>query len=249
MSKLSVAIVLPSYNEASCIALSLKKINNYLQNNDNYNFDVVVVNDGSKDNTAEIVKTNFPNVHLVSYFPNKGKGGAVKEGLSYSLNILNSDYVIFMDVDLSTDLKAIDESLLLLDEGQNFVIGSRYDKTSKILLKQPLKRRIISKMSRIIISLMFNFKVKDTQCGFKAMRKDIANLLVNKTKINDYSFDVEYLYIAKLNGIKFISLPVIWKDDRESKVYPLRSSFKFFFHLFKIKRNKNHYKKAKESNR
>lgn len=248
MSKLSVAIVLPSYNEASCIALSLDKINNYLKNNGNYNFNIVVVNDGSKDDTANIVENNFPNVHLVSYFANKGKGGAVKEGLKYCLENINSDYIIYMDVDLSTDLKAVDESLLLLDKGHHFVIGSRYDKESKILLKQPLKRRIISKLSRIIISLMFNFKLKDTQCGFKAMRKEVASLLTNKTKINDYSFDVEYLYISQLNGVKFKSLPVIWKDDRESKVYPFRSSIKFFLHLFKIKRNKKYYKPSKESN-
>lgn len=247
MKKPIVSIVLPSYNEANCLPFSLNKIIEFIKQLPNYVFEIVVVNDGSKDNTETIIKTDFPDIKLVSYTPNRGKGGAVKEGLSYSASNLNADYIIFMDVDLSTDLKAIPESLSLLEEGQNFVVGSRYDKESNILIKQPLRRRFISKMSRIIISTMFRFKLKDTQCGFKAMTKDVAKLLVEKSKMNAFSFDVEHLYIAKLNGITFKSLPVVWSDDRESKVSPIKSSIRFFKDLFKIKRNKKWYKNDKNS--
>lgn len=240
MKKDNISIILPAYNEDKCIKDSLNKLRQYLNNIDEYDFHIVVVNDGSKDKTDEVVKA-IDDVHLVSYTPNKGKGGAVKEGLKYSLDVLKCDYMIFMDVDLSTDLKAIIKTINLLKEGHQFVIGSRYDKESQIIVKQSFRRRIISKLSRIIISCMFSFKIKDTQCGFKGMDKEVATMLIDKSQINDFSFDVEYLYIAKLNGYKFISIPVIWKDDRDSKVSPIKTSIRFFKDLFKIKRNKKQY--------
>ena len=107
-----------------------------------------------------------------------------------------------MDIDLSTDLSAVPTAIKELDNCP-FVIGSRYDKGSNIAIKQPLKRRFISKCSRIIIKSMFHFKLKETQCGFKAMSKDIAKLFVEKSIIDRFAFDVEYLYIAKLNNIPY----------------------------------------------
>ena len=240
----NVALIIPCYNESEDISRKVEILKKYLNDNPiDYSFDIVLVNDGSKDNTEEVINSlkKETRVHALSYTPNKGKGNAVKNGLKYALNELKSDYMIFMDADLSTDLKAIKPCLDILEEGIDIALASRHDKESNIAIKQPFKRRFISKCSRIIISSMFHFKVKDTQCGFKGSNRDIVEIIINKTKMERFSFDVEYLYIAKLNKKTYKSFPVTWSDDRTSTVYPLKSSIRFFKDLFKIKRNKKSY--------
>lgn len=234
---MKVSIVLPAYNEANTIKQKLSDLLDYLKKLDNYSFDVVVVNDGSKDDTGEIVKS-ISGISLIDYQPNKGKGNAVREGLKASLD---SDYIIFMDVDLATDLSALPVLLDKLNE-YDMVIGSRYDKGSNIAVKQTFIRRVISRCSHPIIRMMFRLKVKDTQCGFKGYRKDLAKVIVEKSKMDGFSFDVEHLYIAKLLGYKYCSIPVTWRNGTESKVRAVSSSTKFFGDLFKIKRNKKWYK-------
>ena len=244
---LKVGLVIPCYNEEKCIESTVDKVKDYLKDKKDYEFYIVPVNDGSKDNTEEVLKS-IKDINYVSYKENGGKGKAIREGMRYCADELNCDYVIFMDADLSTDLVAVERCLAMLDCGEEFVIGSRYDKESNIKIKQPFKRRFISKCSRIIIASMFHFKLKDTQCGFKGMKKDIAKLLVEKSLMDKFSFDVEYLYIAKLNGKTYKSLPVIWSDDRDSRVSPLKSSIRFFKDLFKIKRHKKDYLVKNEEN-
>lgn len=240
MEKKKVSIIIPCFCEEKDILSNVEKVKEYLSTNSDYLFNIVVVDDGSKDRTGEIIK-NIKDICPVSYQPNQGKGNAVREGFKYSIENLNSDYLIFMDADLSTDLSAIPECLALLEDGTDLVVSSRYDKGSVIKIKQPFKRRFISKCSRIIIRSMFHFKLKDTQCGFKGMNKETAQLFIEKQKMGRFSFDVEYIYIAKLRNKTYKSLPIIWSDDRGSTVSPMRSSVRFFKDLFKIKRNKKHY--------
>ncbi len=235
-----VGIIIPCYMESQDIKRHVEALKDYLKKIDNYHFDIVLVNDGSKDETEDVINA-IPGVKTISYYPNKGKGNAVREGIKFLLESLDDDYYIFMDADMSTDIEAVDSCLSSLEEGNDLVLASRYDKESQILIKQPFKRRFISKCSRIIIGMMFHFKVKDTQCGFKGMNKDLAKLLIEKSKMDGFSFDVEYLYISKLYNKNYKSLPVKWSDDRTSTLSPFKSSIKFFKDLFKIKRNKKHY--------
>ena len=233
-----VAIVLPCYNEAKGAKESILKIQDYCKSLSDYSFVYIPVNDGSKDNTKEVLES-VEGVEVVSYDNNQGKGHAVTEGIKRALS-LECDFITFMDIDLSTDLEALPKLLKELEE-TDFVIGSRYEKESNIVIKQPFKRRLISKISRIMIKMMFHFPTKDTQCGFKGVTKECASLVMEKTLVNNFAFDVEYLYIAKLHKKTIKPLPVIWKDDRDSRVQAFKSSVKFFFDLFKIKRNKKKY--------
>ena len=235
-----IGLIIPCYNEEKAIASSISKIKDFLVSINNYQFFIIPVDDGSKDKTKEIIE-DIEGIYPVSYIPNKGKGGAVKEGINKTFNELHCDYAIFMDADLSTDLKAIPECINLLKEGNDFVITSRHDKESVIKVKQPFNRRFISKCSRIIIGSMFHFKVKDTQCGFKGMSKEFGLELLQKSKINGFSFDVEFLYIAKLNKKSYKSFPVVWSHDDDSTVSSFKTSVRFFKDLFKIKRNKKQY--------
>lgn len=234
-----VSIILPCHNEEVDIKNTLLTLKEELSKIKDYSFEIVTVDDGSKDETALVAKS-VEGIHVVSYQPNGGKGHAVREGLKYSLETLNSDFMLFMDADLSTDLEVMTRFLQEMEKTP-FVVASRYDKESLMPVKQPFKRRFISVCSRIIIRSMFRFGLKDTQCGFKGMNKETAKLLVEKSLIEAFAFDVEYLYILKLNKIAYKSVPVIWRDDRGSTVTIFGSSTKFFKDLFVIKKHKKDY--------
>ena len=231
---MKLSIVVPCYNESKDIAKNSEIIKNYLESI-KQDYELILVNDGSKDNTKEVIEA-IPGVKALSYEPNRGKGGAVKYGIENA----TGDYVLFMDADLSTDLEAIDK-FIKLAPNYDMVIGSRHAKDSVIKKKQPALRVFIGWCCRKLVNMKFHFKYKDTQCGFKAMRTDIAKKIVAKQVVNNFAFDVEYLYIASLNNISIYEMGVIWADDRGSTVSPLKSSIKFFKDLSFIKKHKKTY--------
>ncbi|NLB48642.1 MAG: glycosyltransferase [Erysipelotrichia bacterium] len=231
---MKLSIVIPCYNEAQDIVSNVNKVKDYLLKHE-IKHELILVNDGSKDNTKEVIE-GIPDVIALSYEPNRGKGGAVKYGIEHA----TGDYVLFMDADLSTDLSAISEALELLPH-YDFIIGSRHAKSSVIKKKQPPLRVFIGWGCRVTVNTAFRLKLKDTQCGFKALKTDIAKKIASKQLINDFAFDVEYIYIAKLNKVSMYELGITWQDDRGSTVSPIKSSLKFFKDLAFIRKNKKKY--------
>ena len=231
---MKLSIVIPCYNEAKDIAKNVDIVKAYLKEH-NISYELLLVNDGSKDNTKEVIES-IPDVKALSYDINRGKGGAVKYGIENA----TGDYLLFMDADLSTDLSAI-EKMLELAPNYDFVLGSRHAKDSVIKKKQPLLRVFIGWCCRQLVNMKFHFHFKDTQCGFKAMKMDVAKKIAAKQVVNNFAFDVEYIYIAKLNNLSIAEMGVIWSDDRGSTVSPFKSSVKFFKDLSFIKRHKKTY--------
>ena len=231
---MKLSIIIPCYNEAKDLYEKAKVVQEKLATL-SVPTELILVNDGSKDKTKDVINL-IPGVIRSGYDVNRGKGGAVKQGILDA----TGDYVLFMDAELSTDLSAIDYLLPLLGEHQ-FIIGSRHHKDSKIPIKQPLKRRFIGWVCRKLVNAKFHFHYSDTQCGFKCIESSFAKAMVEKQIINGFAFDVEYLYIAKLNNVPVYEIPVIWRDDRGSTVSPLKSSIKFFKDMGKIKKNKKNY--------
>ncbi len=230
-----LSIIIPCYNEGETIRDNINnRVIPYLKYK-NIKYELIVVNDGSTDNTLDEI-ISLGNVNVVSYTPNRGKGYAVKQGLIEA----KGDYILFMDADLSTDLKAI-EDVIQFQKDYDLIIGSRHHKASVLVKKQSLLRRFIGLGCRILVNMKFHFHFSDTQCGFKAMNKELAKLIIEKQTIDNFAFDVEYLYIAKLNKKKIKEIPVVWENDRSSTVSPLRSSIKFFKDLKLIKKNKENY--------
>lgn len=231
---MKLSVVVPCYNEgkdiASKSAIILAKLKDLPIESE-----LILVNDGSKDNTKEEI-AKIKGAIASGYDVNRGKGGAVKKGIEDA----GGDYILFMDADLSTDLEAIDKLLPLLGK-EKFIIGSRHHKDSKLPIKQPLKRRFIGWCCRKLVNMKFKFHYSDTQCGFKCIEAKFAKEMVKVQIVNRFAFDVEYLYIAKLNNIKPVEIPVIWSDDRGSTVSPLKSSIKFFKDMKVIKKNKANY--------
>ena len=231
---MKLSIIIPCYNESKDIAKNTDIVKQYLLEK-NIDHEIILVNDGSKDTTKEVIEA-IPGVLAVSYEPNRGKGGAVKEGIEHA----TGDYVLFMDADLSTDINAI-EKVVEQVPNCDFLIGSRHAKDSVIKKKQPVLRVFIGWCCRLLVNMLFHTKLKDTQCGFKAIRLDVAKKFAEKQLVNNFAFDVEYIYIAKLNNLSIQELGITWSDDRESTVSPFKSSVKFFKDLHFIKKNRKHY--------
>lgn len=232
---MKLSIIIPCYNEAKDIEKNIEeKVIPFLVTLP-IEYEIILVNDGSKDNTMEVIK-NIEGVMALGYEKNRGKGGAVQFGIEHA----TGDYVLFMDADLSTDLIAFNELIPLLGK-YDLIIGSRHLKESKMPIKQPLLRQFIGKSCRVLVNADFGFHLKDTQCGFKAIKTDLAKFIASKQTIFGFAFDVEYLYIAKLNKWSIHEIPVIWRNDRSSTVSAFRASKQFLKDMRKIKKNKKNY--------
>ena len=231
---MKLSIIIPCYNEAQDIYQNVEIVKKYLKEKA-IDYELILVNDGSKDNTKTVIES-ISRIKALSYDKNRGKGGAVKYGIENA----TGDYILFMDADLSTDISAI-EQVMELAPNYDVILGSRHAKGSVIKKKQPALRVFIGWCCRQLVNMKFHTKLKDTQCGFKAMRIDVAKKLAEKQLINNFAFDVEYIYIAKLNNLVLKELGITWSDDRESTVSPFKSSVKFFKDLHAIKKNRKHY--------
>lgn len=204
-------------------------------------YDAIIVADGSCHEQYEILEEAMKelpmNFSLTPEDPHKGKGHGVKVGIMKA----TGDYVLFMDADMSTDLSIFDSVKKYLGK-KDAIIASRYCKGARIKVRQPLKRRIVSKGSRILIKWMFRFKgIKDTQCGYKCFRTAIAKQMAKHQIIDRFAFDVEYLYMLKLNKKSIVELPAIWSNDDDSSLRAGKASVEFFSDMLKIKRNKKNY--------
>ena len=228
----SLSVVIPAYNESQRIKNTIDAVLKYLENW-KIKFEIIVVDDGSIDNTADIVKNiKDKRVRIVKNGKNYGKGYSVRNG------VLNSkyEYVLFSDADLSTPIDMIDKFEKYLD--YDIIIGSRALSESDIKIKQPFYREFMGKTFNKFVRLFTVRGIKDTQCGFKLFKRNIAKKIFERATLNGFGFDVEILYIAKLNGIKIAEVPVVWKNSRISKVRPIKDSVNMFKDLFVIRINK-----------
>lgn len=230
-----LSIVIPVYNEANRIGASLSKVVDYAKEKGiSDNSEIIVVNDGSLDNTVSVInqfKENCDIIKLVDYKDNKGKGYAVKQGALSA----RGKYILFMDADLSTPLEEMDKVIGFLDMNYDLSIGSRGLKDSEIVIRQPIYRQTMGKIFNLIVRLLLIKNIKDTQCGFKCFKKEVAREIFNQTKINRFSFDVEILYIAQRKGYRIKEVPVKWFNSPDSKVGIIKDSSKMFFEILKIR--------------
>lgn len=225
--ELMLSIIIPCYNEGEKIKENAMKIKREFPS-----AEIICVNDGSSDCTAAVLgELKETGIHNISFEHNKGKGGAVKAGILAS----NGSEVCFMDADLSTALTGLTEAHRGILEGYDVVIGSRTHKDSVVSGKTPL-RSAASYVSNLIVRILTGMKYRDTQCGFKMFTRDAAMLLAKNQKVNGWAFDVEYLYMAKKHKLKVKEIPVVWSDDRDSRVNIFKDSIKFFVETVKIVR-------------
>ena len=232
----SVSVVIPAYNEAERIESTLDQLLNYLEKNFP-RFEIIVVDDGSSDDTAAKVKrfaeTN-PHIALISYSPNRGKGLAVRQGMLRAAN----DAVLFTDADLSTPVEEIEMALGELARGFPVVIASRRHPDSTIASRQSRVREIIGRIFNALVRLVIGLPYKDTQCGFKCFTRSAAKEVFGRARIDTFSFDVEVLLIAKTLGYAIKEIPVRWTNAPGSKVRPLRDALTILSELLTLYRAK-----------
>ncbi|APG26979.1 hypothetical protein A7E78_03505 [Syntrophotalea acetylenivorans] len=228
-----LSVIVPAYNEQNRIIHSLPKLLREVERRF-LDFEIIIVDDGSNDDTAKIVKKFTAinkKVRLISYRHNMGKGHAVRTGVLAA----KKDYVLYCDADLSTPFREVRKLLKAIDDGCDIAIGSRARKDTRILKRQPVYRVLMGKTFNKIVKLLAVSEINDTQCGFKCFKAAIALDIFKDCYIDGFSFDVEMLYIAKKRDFKVKEVGVLWTNDTQSKVHPIYHSLQMFKDLVIIR--------------
>jgi len=229
-----LSVIIPAYNEAQRIIPTLEDIDKYLAKKD-YSWEVLIVNDGSTDETAKIVG-NFCKKHsnfkLIDNKINQGKGAVVKQGMLQA----QGEWRLFMDADNSTPIAEI-ENFWPYIKDYDIMIGSRYVQSGLIKEKQPLIRRIISRGGNFLVQLLILPGIADTQCGFKLFSAKSVDVVFPKQRSMRWSFDMEILAIAQKLGFKIKEVPVVWRNAALSKLRAIRTASRSLKDLIVIKWN------------
>ncbi len=225
-----ISVIIPAYNEEKRIYKTIKKIINYLKSR-NYSFEIIVVDDGSKDKTLEIAhRIKDRRLRIISYGKNQGKGYTVKTGMLAAKYKL----ALFCDADLSTPIEELGNFMKFIGD-YDIIVGSRVIEGHKILKKQPFFRVFLGIVFSKITKTILDTGLQDTQCGFKLF-KNCKNIFKQQT-LDGFAFDVEILFLAKKRGMKILELPIVWKNVKSSKLNPLTDPLKMFKDVVRIRIN------------
>ncbi|MGA9998381.1 MAG: dolichyl-phosphate beta-glucosyltransferase [Pyrinomonadaceae bacterium] len=215
----SLSIIIPAYNESARLGQTLVDVFDYL-NKDVPESELVVVDDGSSDNTAEIAEQHFSHARRVSarlirVQPNRGKGHAVRAGLLAA----RGRVALFTDADLSTPITETPKLVAPIERGEyDLTFGSRALNRSLIGVHQPWRREQGGRIINLVVRLATHLPFWDTQCGFKAFRMSVCRPVIEAAAIERFGFDVEYLYVAHLAGLRLKEIPVRWDHNEGSKL-------------------------------
>jgi len=216
--QLDLSIVIPAYNESSRIVSTLKDILEFVQRREE-TCEVLVVDDGSTDDTVDVIaglSQDAPLVRLLRNPGNRGKGYAVQNGMLHA----RGEYLLFSDADLSTPIAELDRLLDPLKSGFDVVLGSRALKPEWVSPRQPWSRQVARKIFNLLVGSLGGVDFRDTQCGFKAFRGKAGRATFSRQTIPGFGFDVEVLYLARKLGYRTLEVPVHWANDTRSKVRP-----------------------------
>jgi glycosyltransferase involved in cell wall biosynthesis len=216
-----VDIVVPVYNEEAGLERSIRRLHRFLAENVPYVWRIVIADNASVDATPAIAASlarELPRTSVCT-LELKGRGGALRAAWSAS----DADIVCYMDVDLSTDLRALMPLIggLLVGDGE-VAIGTRLSPASKIV--RSAKREFISRSYNRLLALVLRARFSDAQCGFKAVRRDVAARLLPEIRDNGWFFDTELLVLAQRHGMRILEVPVVWIDDADSRVRIVRTA-------------------------
>ena len=229
-----ISLCVPMYNESSIIEQTARTLYGYMSENFGDDFEIIFADDGSRDGSADIVKNlDLPNVLVVGYEKNQGKGCAVRHGVLAS----NGDIVIFTDADLAYGVEVIREAVEILDRGEHSVLVASRAKHKEGYEGYTLIRKIASKTYIKVLNLFGGIKISDAQCGFKAFVGEKGRRIFSLCKTNNFAFDLEVILIAQKMKLKIYELPAKIINHRESKVNVIKDAFKMMKEIAKIKKN------------
>lgn len=215
-----LSVVIPAYNEARRLGPTLDRVAAYLAAR-GVGHEIVVVDDGSTDTTAELVRAHpAPGLRLVEQGVNRGKGAALRRGVAES----RGERVLLCDADLSTPIEELPALERRLDGGADLALGSRGVAGSDVRVHQPRYRELMGKAFNRIVRLLGVRGVQDTQCGFKLLTGDAARRLFAELRTDGFAFDVELVWLARRHGYRVDEVGVAWVDSPDSRVHPLVDS-------------------------
>jgi dolichyl-phosphate beta-glucosyltransferase len=229
------SIVLPAYNESERIAATIEKISAFAAQR-GWQTETIVVNDGSSDDTAEIVRrcaATHPGVRLLQNPGNRGKGYSVRHGMLEA----QGEILLFSDADLSSPIAEAEKLLAAIAGGADIAIGSRWLKTELQLRRQPLHRQLYGRIFNLALRLILGLQFKDTQCGFKAFTRRAAEAVFPLQRIERWGFDPELLYLAKRLHLQVEEVPVAWAHREGTRINPLRDGLQMFGEILNIRWN------------
>lgn len=234
MTETYLTIVIPAYKEEKRIHKILDAIAKY-QKEKEFTIETIVVCDASPDDTAGVVrqyKDKLNDLRVIEGKVNKGKGGAVQEGMLSA----KGKYIIFADADNSTPIEQADKLLRFVPKYE-VVIGSRYCDGGKLAVSQSLFRRLGGRAMNLAIQTLAIAGISDTQCGFKLFSNQAAKKIFQKQTVFNFSFDIEILVIAKRLGFMIKEVGITWYDDPHSTVSPIRDGVRIIKDSWNIRKN------------
>ncbi len=236
--KPDISIIIPAFDEQDRLGISARAILGYIAEKQ-LSAELIIVDDGSNDSTSDVGRAacaEFPDIRsqVIRYEPNRGKGFAVKTGLLAA----EGEIALFSDADLSTPISELPKIVDPIREGRfDVTFGSRALDRSLIGTHQPWRREQGGKIFNLIVRTLTGLPFWDTQCGFKAFRMTMFRPLLDKMKIERFGFDVEFLFVANLKGLRLAEIPVHWDHDERTKVNVFRDSRRMFNEVREIRRN------------
>ena len=229
------SIVIPAYNESARIPATLRSVVECVRANQ-WPAEVIVVNDGSIDSTAQVVRDfslQAPEVRLLENPGNRGKGYSVRAGILRA----QGEIVMFTDADLSAPMEEAERLFAAIANGADIAIGSRWVESSRQTARQPLYRQLFGRCFNLVCRMVMNLPFADTQCGFKAFTRTAAQTVFQLQTIERWGFDPEILFIAIKRGFRIVEVPVSWAHDERSRISYLRDGIQMLKELAIVRWN------------
>jgi glycosyltransferase involved in cell wall biosynthesis len=227
------SIVIPAYNESARIRATLDKVLAHIGER-GWNAEVLIVNDGSSDDTAQIVQqyaSQHPALRLLENPGNRGKGYSVRNGMLHA----SGEWMLFSDADLSSPIEEADKLMAALAGGADVAMGSRWLRKELQTQPQPLYRQFYGRIFNVALRIILGLHYRDTQCGFKAFTRQSTDLIFPLQHIERWGFDPELLFLARKFGLKVEEVPVKWAHREGTRLNPLRDGLRMFLEILKIR--------------
>jgi dolichyl-phosphate beta-glucosyltransferase len=232
---LTYSLIIPAYNESQRIRPTLDRILRHAREQ-NWDAEVLVVDDGSQDDTSEIVRDygrTHPLVRLVQNGRNRGKGFSVRNGMLSA----QGDICLLSDADLSSPITEAQKLFDAIGGGADIAIGSRWLRAELQTERQPLYRQAFGRIFNLLLRIVLGLNFKDTQCGFKAFRREAAQQVFSLQKIERWGFDPEILFLARQFGLRVVEVPVLWAHSTGTRLHPFRDGMLMGTEILRIRWN------------
>ncbi|MFQ5457112.1 MAG: dolichyl-phosphate beta-glucosyltransferase [Myxococcota bacterium] len=233
IGSLSLSVIVPAYNERDRLPATLREVAEYFHTP----VEIVVADDGSTDGTAEVAAAVLARTAhayaVIRHSKNHGKGCAVRLGMLHA----RGGRFLIIDADSATPIAQWEKLRRGLEAGADIVVGSRAVPEARIPVAQPWYRRPLGPAYNLLVQTVLFGGIRDTQCGFKAYRADVARELFSRQRIDSFTFDPEVIFLALRRGYRVDEVGVVWNDQPDSKVSVLRDPLRMFWDLLRVRLN------------